>query len=172
MNAEQRRNLIIEKLEKMSVPVCATSLAEEFGVTRQIIVADIALLRAGGLAIRSEHKGYILDKPDESLLTKKIAVKHGKDMVTDEFYAIVDNGGRVLDVTVEHSVYGKISAEINVSSRYDADEFVDKINLSGVNPLSLLTHGLHIHTVAVENEESFLRIKDKLTELGIFIEAM
>lgn len=172
MNAEQRRNLIIEKLEKMSVPVCATSLAEEFGVTRQIIVADIALLRAGGLAIRSEHKGYILDKPDESLLTKKIAVKHGKDMVTDEFYAIVDNGGRVLDVTVEHSVYGKISAEINVSSRYDADKFVDKINLSGVNPLSLLTHGLHIHTVAVENEESFRRIRDKLTELGIFIEAM
>jgi transcriptional regulator of NAD metabolism len=172
MNAEQRRNLIIEKLEKMSVPVCATSLAEEFGVTRQIIVADIALLRAGGLAIRSEHKGYILDKPDESLLTKKIAVKHGKDMVTDEFYAIVDNGGRVLDVTVEHSVYGKISAEINVSSRYDADKFVDKINLSGVNPLSLLTHGLHIHTVAVENEESFQRIRGKLTELGIFIEAM
>jgi transcriptional regulator of NAD metabolism len=172
MNAEQRRNLIIEKLEKMSVPVCATSLAEEFGVTRQIIVADIALLRAGGFAIRSEHKGYIMDKPDESLMTKKIAVKHGKDMVTDEFYAIVDNGGKVLDVTVEHSVYGKISAEINVSSRYDADKFVNKINLSGVNPLSLLTHGLHIHTVAVENEESFLRIKDKLTELGIFIEAM
>ncbi len=172
MNGEQRRNQIIEKLEKLSVPVCATSLAEDFGVTRQIIVADIALLRASGYAIRSEHKGYILDKPDTSFIIKKIAVKHSKDRVADEFYAVVDNGGRVLDVVVEHSVYGKISAEINVSSRYDADLFVEKINLTGANPLSLLTHGLHIHTIAVENEERFNRIKDKLNELGIFIEAM
>ncbi len=172
MNAEQRRNLIIEKLEKLTVPVCATSLAEDFGVTRQIIVADIALLRASGFAIRAEHKGYVLDKPDTSAMTKKIAVKHNKDSVTDELYAIVDNGGKVLDVIVEHSVYDKISAELNISSRYDADRFVEKINLTGASPLSLLTHGLHIHTVAVENEESFNRIKDKLTELGIFIEAM
>lgn len=172
MNSEQRRNQIIEKLEKLSVPVCATSLAEDFGVTRQIIVADIALLRASGYAIRSEHKGYILDRPDASVIVKKVAVKHSKDRVADEFYAVVDNGGRVLDVVVEHSVYGKISAEINVASRYDADAFVEKINLTGANPLSLLTHGLHIHTIAVENEESFKRIKDKLTDLGIFIEAM
>ena len=172
MNAEQRRNLIIEKLEKMSAPVCATSLAEEFGVTRQIIVADIALLRAAGKAIRAEHRGYVLDKADASVLTKKIAVKHDKESVCDEFYAIVDNGGRVLDVSVDHSVYGRISAELNVVSRYDADKFVEKINLTGANPLSFLTHGLHIQTVAVENEESFERIKTKLTEMGIFIEAM
>ncbi len=172
MNGEQRRKLILEKLEKLSVPVCATSLAEDFGVTRQIIVADIALLRASGYAIRAEHKGYILDKPDTAVIIKKIAVKHSKDSVTDELYAIADNGGKVLDVIVEHSVYGKISAELNIASRYDADRFVEKINLTGANPLSLLTHGLHIHTVAVENEEIFSRIKDKLTELGIFIEAM
>lgn len=172
MNGEQRRNLIIEKLEKLSSPVCATSLAEDFGVTRQIIVADIALLRASGMAIRSEHKGYILDKPDASVITKKIAVKHNKDMVTQELYAIVDNGGKVLDVIVEHSLYGKISAELNVFSRYDADRFTENINLTGANPLSLLTHGLHIHTIAVENEESYERIKEKLTQLDIFIEAM
>ena len=83
MNGEQRRNQIIEKLEKLSVPVCATSLAEDFGVTRQIIVADIALLRASGYAIRSEHKGYILDKPDTSVIIKKIAGKHSKDRVAD-----------------------------------------------------------------------------------------
>lgn len=172
MNAEQRRNLIVEKLKNLAVPVCATSLAEEFGVTRQIIVADIALLRASGYAIRAEHKGYIMDKPDNSVITKMIAVKHSKDCVTDELYAVVDNGGKVLDVVVEHSVYGKISAELNISSRYDADRFVEKINLTGANPLSLLTHGIHIHTIAVENEESFERIKTKLTEMEIFIEAM
>ena len=172
MNAENRRKGIIEALENASVPVSAASLADIYGVTRQIIVADIALLRASGYGIRAEHKGYVLDKVDTSALTKKIAVKHDKESVCDEFYAIVDNGGRVLDVSVDHSVYGRISAELNVASRYDADKFVEKINLTGANPLSLLTYGLHIHTIAVENEESFLRIKDKLTELGIFIEAM
>ena len=172
MTGEKRRTLIIDKLENSRTPVSANSLAEEFGVTRQIIVADIALLRAAGKAIRAEHKGYVLDKADASAMVKKIAVKHSKDSVGDEFYAVVDNGGKVLDVIVEHSVYGKISAELNIASRYDADKFVEKINQTGANPLSLLTHGFHIHTVAVENEESFLRIKDKLTELGIFIEAM
>lgn len=172
MTGENRRTLIIDKLEKSQVPISANSIAEEFGVTRQIIVADIALLRASGYGIRAEHKGYVLDKPDTSALTKKIAVKHDKESVCNEFYAIVDNGGRVLDVSVDHSVYGRISAELNVASRYDADKFVEKINLTGANPLSLLTHGLHIHTISVENEENFERIKDKLTELGIFIEAM
>ncbi len=172
MNAENRRKGIIEALENASAPISAASLADAYSVTRQIIVADIALLRASGYGIRAEHKGYVLDKPDTSALTKKIAVKHDKESVCDEFYAIVDNGGRVLDVSVDHSVYGRISAELNVASRYDADKFVEKINLTGANPLSLLTYGLHIHTIAVENEESFLRIKDKLTELGIFIEAM
>jgi transcriptional regulator of NAD metabolism len=172
MNAENRRKGIIEALENASLPVSAASLADIYGVTRQIIVADIALLRASGYGIRAEHKGYVLDKADASALTKKIAVKHDKESVCDEFYAIVDNGGRVLDVSVDHSVYGRISAELNVASRYDADKFVEKINLTGANPLSLLTYGLHIHTIAVENEESFLRIKDKLTELGILIEAM
>lgn len=172
MNGEKRRTLIIDTLTRAYAPVSATTLAEDFGVTRQIIVADIALLRASGYAIRAEHKGYVLDKPNESALTKKIAVKHGKDSVIDEFYVIVDNGGKVMDVIVEHSVYGKISAELNIASRYDADKFVEKINLTGANPLSLLTHGLHIHTVAVENEESFERIKAQLKDLGIFIEAM
>ena len=172
MTGEKRRNLIIDKLENSQIPVSANSLAEEFGVTRQIIVADIALLRAAGKTIRAEHKGYVLDKADASAMVKKIAVKHSKDSVGDEFYAVVDNGGKVLDVIVEHLVYGKISAELNIASRYDADKFVEKINQTGANPLSLLTHGFHIHTVAVENEESFNRIKDKLTELGIFIEAM
>lgn len=172
MNADKRRNCIIEALERSYVPVSATSLAESFGVTRQIIVADIALLRASGYAIRAEHKGYVLDKPDTSVITKKIAVKHDKDCVSDELYVAVDNGGKVLDVIVEHSVYGRISAELNITSRYDADRFVEKINATGANPLSLLTSGFHIHTIAVENEESFERIKTKLTEMGIFIESM
>ena len=82
----------------------------------------------------------------------------------------MDNGGKILDVIVEHSVYGRISVELNVSSRYDADEFVKKIDSTKANPLSLLTEGVHIHTIAVVDEAAFARIKEQLNALNILIE--
>ncbi len=170
MNSEERRSFIIERLRQSKESISASSLAKEFAVTRQIIVADIALLRAAGYSIAADYKGYTLNEiKDENI--KRIVVKHEKKDVCEEFYAIVDNGGRVLDVIVEHSIYGKISVELNISSRYDADEFVNKINATNANPLSLLTEGLHIHTVAVKDEQAFSRIKEKLSDLGILIES-
>ena len=170
MNGDKRRLAILSRLKEADKPISATTLAEGFSVTRQIIVADIALLRAAGHSIRAEHRGYVLDA-DKNGILKRIVVKHGKDSVQDEFYAIVDNGGRVLDVIVEHSVYGMISVKLNIATRFDSDTFVSKINEAGVNPLSLLTEGLHIHTVSVPDEQSFERIVNKLTELKIYIES-
>ncbi len=172
MNGEERRLLIISRLKETNNPISATRLAEEFLVTRQIIVADIALLRAAGHNIRAEHRGYVLDTADNNDgILKQIVVKHGKDSVQDEFYAIIDNGGKVLDVIVEHLIYGMISVKLNIANRYEADVFVSQINETGVNPLSVLTEGLHIHTVSVPNEQSFQRIVDKLTDLKIYIES-
>ena len=170
MNSEERRKSIIARLESCEKPISATSLAGEYSVTRQIIVADIALLRASGHPIRAEHKGYVLDKVVAEGIIKRIVVQHEKENVREELYAIVDNGGKVLDVTVEHSVYGKISAELNLSSRYDIDIFVNKINATGANPLSLLTEGLHIHTVAAKDEAAFNVIIEKLKEINILID--
>ncbi|MBQ8393634.1 MAG: transcription repressor NadR [Clostridia bacterium] len=170
MNGEERRKAILFKLKNSISPISASTLATDFSVTRQIIVADIALLRASGIPISAKNRGYILDGKNEGL-RKRIAVKHGKEEVSNEFYAIVDNGGKIIDVIVEHPVYGRISAELNISSRYDADEFVKKITQAGVNPLSLLTEGLHIHTIDVKDENTFKRITDKLSELGILIES-
>ena len=170
MNGEERRNSILARLRQSGAPVSANRFAEEFCVTRQIIVADIALLRAAGYPISADRKGYTLESAGDGLI-KRIAVKHGKNEVSDEFYAIVDNGGKVLDVIVEHSMYGKISVELNISSRYEADLFVAKINETGANPLSVLTEGLHIHTISVKDEEGFSRITRKLSELGVLIES-
>ena len=170
MNNEQRREKILDTLKEATKPISATSLAKMFSVTRQIIVADIALLRAFGSPIRAEHKGYVLEKGLDNTITKRIVVNHGSDLVRDELYTIVDNGGTVLDVIVEHSVYGKISAELNLSSRYDVDVFMEKISISGVNPLSKLTEGVHIHTIAIKDNDAFLRIVNELTNLKILIE--
>ena len=125
MNGEERRSLIIERLQQSKEPISASFLAKEFSVTRQIIVADIALLRAAGYSIFADNKGYTITVISGEHV-KRIVVKHGKNDVADEFYAIVDNGGKVLDVIVEHSMYGRISVELNISSRYDADEFVNQ----------------------------------------------
>ncbi|MBQ9743882.1 MAG: transcription repressor NadR [Clostridia bacterium] len=170
MNGEERRSIILTKLNESRAPISAGTLASDFSVTRQIIVADIALLRAAGYPISAKNRGYILDGKENGLI-KRIAVKHGKEEVSTEFYAIVDNGGRVIDVIVHHSVYGKISAELNITSRYEADEFVRKIAETGANPLSLLTEGLHIHTIAVKDEDTFERIVKRLKELNILIES-
>ena len=168
MKSDERRNLIIQTLSKCNSSISATSLANNFSVTRQIIVADIALLRASGYQIIADNKGYKLITANNDLI-KRIAVQHSKDYVNNEFYAIVDNGGKVLDVIIEHPIYGKISVELNITSRYEADEFVKKLNNTNSHPLSILTQGHHIHTIEVPNNESFEKIKLKLNELGILI---
>ena len=169
MTAEARRKEILAELSASTAPVSATTLAEKYGVTRQVIVADVALLRAAGNDIRAEHKGYSLERA-QGEIHRLIVCKHPKSSVIDEFYAIVDNGGKVLDVQVEHPIYGIISAKISISSRYDADEFVRAASNSSVSQLSDLTGGVHAHTVAARDEETFRRIIHRLRELGILVE--
>ena len=169
MNGDERRQQILADLTESNTVINATVLADKLGVTRQVIVADIALLRAAGHAIRAEHRGYVLDKSNGEI-HKKIVCRHSKDSVADEFYAVVDNGGQVLDVQVEHALYGIISTKLAIASRYDADEFIRKAGKTGATQLSDLTGGTHTHTISVKDEETFLRITKKLAELGILVE--
>ena len=168
MTGAIRRQNILAELNDATGPINATKLAEMNGVTRQIIVADIALLRAAGHNIRAEHRGYVLDRTIGEI-RKKIVFKHSKEGVVDEFYAIVDNGGKVIDVQVEHSVYGVISADMSISSRFEADEFVRNVSESGAAQLSDLTGGVHVHTIGVKDEVTFERICAKLDELGVLV---
>ena len=170
MNSEQRREKIISILQTSDKPISANSFANEFSVTRQIIVADIALLRASGYPIRAEHKGYVLERSNSGAMTKRIVVKHGNNEVQDELYAVVDHGGKVIDVIVQHSVYGKIVAELNLSSRYDVDRFIRNINETDAKPLLLLTEGLHIHTIEVKDDATFSSIIERLNKLHILVE--
>lgn len=167
MNGNERRNGILDILSAGEGAVTAARLASEFGVTRQIIVLDIALLRANGQPIAAERRGYFLKKQEG--IYKTVVCRHDADAVRDEFYAVVDNGGKVLNVIVEHPLYGQISAEINVASRFDADGFVERSRQLNAAFLCDLTGGIHIHTLSVPDEEAFVRICDNLSEKGILV---
>ncbi|MBO5223129.1 MAG: transcription repressor NadR [Clostridia bacterium] len=169
MSGENRRVKILEILSSSSKPISATRLAQETGVTRQIIVSDVALLRASGVKIISERLGYTVPKKISDDIFKTVICKHSKDQTLDEFYAIIDNGGKVVSVTVEHSLYGQISADLNIASRYDAQEFVKKSAETDAMLLCDLTDGYHIHTIAVKNEDTYNRITDQLQSLNILI---
>lgn len=168
MTGAQRRQSILAELNDATSPINATKLAEMNGVTRQIIVADIALLRAAGNNIRAEHRGYVLDRAIGEM-RKTIVCKHSKENVIDELYAIVDNGGKIIDVQVEHCIYGIISGDMSVSSRFEADEFVRAISESNVAQLADLTGGIHVHTIGVKDDATFERICLKLDALGILV---
>ena len=158
MTGNQRRQEILKCLQENKEYQNATQFAKKFGVSRQIIVSDIAILRAQGNEILSTPRGYLMGGQEKNGILRAVACHHGKEQIQEEFYTIVDNGGTVVDVIVEHPVYGQISAALDIRSRYDADLFIQKMSVEENQPLSALTKGIHVHTIATRTEEDFLRI--------------
>lgn len=166
MDGEERRSRIVELLNTESEPLSGTVLARRLGVSRQVIVQDIALLRATNKNILSTNKGYIIyGKQDGNLKCKRvIAVKHTDEEMREELYRIVDAGAKVLDVIIEHDVYGQISADLFINSRRDVDEFMDRILGNTVRPLKKLTGDIHFHTIEAESEEILDLVEERLRE--------
>ena len=168
MTAEERRTAIFGILEQAERPVSASSLAERFGVSRQLIVGDVALLRAGGAAIDATARGYVTREKQRTGLLRQVACRHRAEDVEQELLVIVDNGCAVLDVIVEHPVYGQLTGALGLTSRYDVGQFI--LRSRQAQPLSLLTEGVHLHTLACPDEAAFLRVKRELTEAGFLLE--
>lgn len=163
MTAIERRNAIYQVLSA-DTPISATALAGRFGVTRQVVVGDIALLRAEGRSVIATPRGYIIPVPDGFLRT--IACVHNAAQTRDELNAMVDCGCTVVDVSVEHPVYGEITGTLGLSSRYDVEQFVQRMDSADALPLSSLTEGVHLHTVLCPDEERFARLREKLAAEG------
>ncbi len=172
MNAAERRTKITELLAAANGPMSATALASRCGVSRQIIVGDVALLRAGGVAVMATPRGYILENSASlpAHAERRIVAHHGDDRLREELYTIVDLGGAAIDVTVEHSIYGQITAPLHIFSRYDVDVFCNKLNHSTTRPLCDLTGGIHLHTVRAPDEKTLDRVIDGLREKGFLLE--
>jgi transcriptional regulator of NAD metabolism len=169
MNPLSRRNEILEMLHSSHEPVSASSLAEKFNVSRQIIVGDVAILRAEGQPVMATPRGYILEADVRGNFgyVGTVAVRHRLNRLQEELYIIVDYGGTVIDVTIEHPIYGELTGPLNVSSRYEVDMFVEKVKADDSQPLSTLTDGIHTHRIGCKNLETFENISAMLKKAGL-----
>lgn len=166
----KRREEILKILKQSKEPVSASVLAGRFSVSRQIIVGDIALLRAAAHEISATPRGYILQKGPTERETFTIACRHDDQLLAQELYTVVDNGCGLLDVIVEHPLYGQISGSLQIFSRYDADLFLRKLEENRANPLCALTGGVHLHTLSCPSEEACQRVREGLRKQGILFE--
>lgn len=169
MTAKERREAILCELERAEGPVSASVLAKQFHVSRQAVVGDVAMLRALNAPIAATPRGYVLTRSEGRGKTFTIACRHGRDRLGEELYAVVDNGGALLDVVVEHALYGQLSGKLHIFSRYDADEFLRRLSEQEASPLSALTGGIHLHTLSCPDDGCFARICAVLREKGILI---
>lgn len=168
MEAASRRQAILDRLRTADRPVSASALAAGLNVSRQIIVGDIALLRAGGAEISATPRGYVLPRATDGI-TRTIACHHTLAQTGQELDILVDNGCTVLDVIVEHPVYGQLTGQLQISSRYDVEQFLARIRDSDAAPLSMLTGGLHLHTLCCPNEDAYTRACAALKAAGLLL---
>ncbi|MCI9379515.1 MAG: transcription repressor NadR [Dorea sp.] len=169
MTGQDRREAIIRQIQKSEVPLSGSKLAAAYHVSRQVIVQDIALIRAAGYDIISTNRGYILNTVRSARRVYK--VQHTDDQLEDELCAIVDLGGLVKNVMINHRVYGHIEAELNVGSRRKVVEFMDDIHNGKSSPLKNITSDYHYHTVIADREETLDLIEDMLRERGYLVKA-
>ncbi len=169
MEGQERREKILELLNLSDDPISGSEFAKKLGVSRQVIVQDIALLRAVNKNILSTTKGYMLYHRENQKVNRCFPVLHTTDQIEDELCTIVDNGGKILDVIVSHNVYGSISADLIISTRQDVYDFVDKVNSKKTVPLKELTHNQHFHTVEADSEQILDRIELALKQKGFLI---
>ena len=158
MNARERRRAIMGVLEEAKEPVSGSALAREVGVSRQVVVQDIALLQEA--------------PSSPAVPTRLVKVRHGVEQAGDELTSIVDAGGAVLNVIVNHRVYGKITADLDIRNRRDVERYLRDIESGKSFPLLTVTSGYHFHRIAAEDEQTLDEIEAMLKEKGYLADLM
>ena len=155
MTGEERREQLLHLLRNQQEPMSGTALAQRFHVSRQVIVQDIALMRAENIAVLSTNKGYLIRTAAAVPQQPKrvFYVRHDTGQVLDEFMSVIELGGRILDVAVEHELYGQIRVDLLIENVQDAQDFVRKLSHCKDNPLKVLTDDCHYHTVSAPSEK-------------------
>ena len=170
MSGEERRKKVLNLIKESSEPVPGSVLSASLDVSRQVIVQDIALLRASNYDIISTTKGYILNRSKETDICKaEFEINHSDEEIEKELQLIVDLGGIIKDVFIKHKVYGELHAELNIRSRRDIKNYLANMENGKAVPLKNVTSGYHFHTILAENEETLKLIKEALDENGLLV---
>jgi uncharacterized protein len=169
---ENRRSLLLQWLKESEKPLTGSDLSKRTNVSRQVIVQDISLLKARNEPIIATSQGYIMfnNERENRKYEQVIACKHSPKDTKNELYTIVDHGGTVKDVTVEHPLYGHLTASLFVGNRLEADQFLSKLSMTNASLLSELTSGVHLHTIEANSKTQLEAVIQALKEQGFLLE--
>lgn len=172
MTGNDRRGAILEELRGADMPLSGTELAHRFGVSRQVVVQDIALLRTQGNVIVATNRGYVMAGTRSTRPTRVFKCYHELEQAEEELNLIVDLGGRVEDVQVNHRAYGRLTAQLDAGNRADVARFMEDIRTGKSHLLSTVTSGYHFHTVSAADERTLDAIGKRLEEAGFLAEVL
>jgi uncharacterized protein len=171
VETEKRREEILTLLNNQASPITGTDLAQCFGVSRQVIVGDIAILRAGGAKVLATPQGYLIPGEQKSpAVYAVVACRHTREQIEDEIGIVVDLGGKVMDVIVEHPVYGEMRGNLLIANRRDLSLFLDHLRKTEARPLFALTGGVHLHTLETPTQVVMNEIIAALDKAGFLVE--
>lgn len=165
MDREEREKRILDILKTSGTPVTGVELAKSMNVSRQVIVQDIAILRANGEQILSTNNGYLIQQKEEAR-SRVFKVIHSDEQTQEELHLIVDLGGQIKDVFVYHKVYGVVRADLNLKSRADISRYMSQLHSGKSTLLKNVTSGYHYHTILAEDEVTLDQIQEELEARG------
>mgnify|MGYP002508314147 FL=1 len=170
MTGAERRKMILNLMKESKNPLSGGALGAATGVSRQVVVQDIALLRSEGHSILATARGYLLDSPKEAKTSRLFKVFHDEGRTEEELKLIVDLGGCVEDVMVNHKVYGKVSAPLNIKNRRDVQAFLKNLEMGKSSPLFKVTSGYHFHRISADETEILDEIEEALRQNNFLTE--
>jgi len=168
-SGEERRQQILKWMRVHGDPIRGGELANRLRVSRQCLVQDVAILRAGGEEILATPRGYQLPRAKPKGYRAVLACQHKPEQTEEELQTLVDHGVRVLDVIVEHPIYGELRGALMLESRADVQDFLEQVRSSQAALLSALTGGVHLHTVEASRRDAISRAKTELRKRGILL---
>ncbi len=169
LDGQDRRGQMVVMLKESDKPISGGAFGKAFGISRQVVVQDVALLRAEGFDILATARGYLLNKEAGCMCSRVVLVRHTQEQLEDELCTIVDNGGRVRNVIVTHSVYGDLIGDLMLENRRDVRQFLERIVSTQAMPLLELTDGVHMHTIEATEEVVLDEIERALCLKGYLV---
>ena len=163
---EERRQELLRALRMAGEPILGSDLARQFGVSRQVLVQDMAILRAAGSDVIATPRGYLLRNPEPAAHRDVLRLQHDRAALAEEMTILVDLGIRILDDVVDHPVFGALRTDLYVSSRQDVQELIERLEATTSLPLQELTGGRHSHTVESTRPDLLVKAREELKRRG------